>query len=59
MEQVKYGTYPATLTAADWGRILLALGAMYDEYKKHGLHGLAEDTVRTLENLRPQVMEDR
>lgn len=59
MEQIKYGTYPATLTASDWSNILTALGGMRDEYVRLGLNGLAEDVERTLTYLRPQVTENR
>lgn len=58
MSRVKYGTYAATLTAADWERILTALGGMKDEYNKLGLKGLAEDTQRTLDSLYPQVLRE-
>lgn len=54
-ETIRYGTYSATLTAADWQRILVALGAMRDEYQRIGLAGLSEDAERTLNQLRPQV----
>lgn len=59
MREVKYGTYPATLTAADWLRILTALGAMRDQYQRLGLDGLVKDTTRTLDQLTPQVTEER
>ena len=56
-ERVKYGTYSVMLTAGSWSRILVAVGAMRDEYARMGFHGLAEDCERTLYGLRSQVLE--
>lgn len=56
-ERVKAGTYTAELTAADWSNILLALGGLHDTYVRFGLTGAEESVYRTLERLRPQVMD--
>lgn len=55
MPIVKLGTYPATLTASDWLRILEALEEQRNKLHSMGLPGLAEDTQRTLDRLKSQV----
>lgn len=59
MLQVKFGTYPVTLTAYGWTQVLMALGAMRDEFEKLELFGLAEDANQVWQKVHDQVMEDR
>lgn len=56
-ERIRLGTYPVTMTAADWQHSLIALATAADEYRRLGLTETALAYERTVERLREQVME--
>jgi hypothetical protein len=57
--KVRFGTYAATLTAAEWGHCLLALELRAARLKREGYPGMAEDVRRAFDALREQVTEER
>ncbi len=56
-KRIKYGTYAATLAAADWHNILEALCEARDFAERHGFRCTADAHQRTIDKLKEQVTE--